>query len=403
MEKLVNDLTQKDETRALKAAQAIINEKRVDAFAKLSEKSDFLFDFVKNNVKNRLKKVINENNYRNIITFFDVYDENYADTFIEAVSQYASEDLSDAIYELLENGTINQKKYAAKYFSAIPDTIAQELLEKYAFDTDMELAINSAQALGAMNATESYNKAIQLLSDSDEFEVIKAVRFLTSYGDKSAVPNLLNTLETASAAENIAGEIPYLMPISEMLKTQDADKVLTCIDFILLGLSEILPLSDVFSYDIYNTIENLLNNETPNSHTATVLLRALDKFSTINENDEYSFDESKDVKNELKDILGLLNSKPKDFWTKQESLISKELNKSKQRAISALEIIRALEIKSAGNDLISFINSTSDEQLVVLSVGVAKSLNIIDKTNKNSVVDKVSNETLKVILESYFI
>ena len=107
MDKLINDLTQKDENKALKAAQAIVNEKNVNAFKKLCEKSDFLFDFVKNNVRNRLKKAINQNNYQNIKAFFEIYDENYADTLIESLSKYASEELSDELLELLQNGWKN--------------------------------------------------------------------------------------------------------------------------------------------------------------------------------------------------------------------------------------------------------------------------------------------------------
>ena len=402
MDKLINDLTQKDENKALKAAQAIVNEKNVNAFKKLCEKSDFLFDFVKNNVRNRLKKAINQNNYQNIKAFFEIYDENYADTLIESLSKYASEELSDELLELLQNGTTSQKKYAAKYFSIIPDTIAQDTLEEYAFGSDMELAINSAQALGAMGAKNIYNKAIEMLATNDEFELIKAVRFLSAYADKTAVQELLKTLETTSAGENIAAEIPYLMSIPEMLEVHDKDTVLTCIDFILLGLGEIIPLSEVFSYEIYNVIETLINAPT-NSHIAQVLLRAYERFSTLNENDEYSFDESKDVKKELKEIFELLDSQPKEFWDAQKSIITEELKTSKQRKIAALEVIRALNIKSTEKDLINFIEETTDEQLIILAVGVARSLDIINKLNKEKIEAKISNETSIAILKSYFI
>lgn len=402
MDKLINDLTQKDENKALKAAQVIVNEKNVNAFKKLCEKSDFLFDFVKNNVRNRLKKAINQNNYQNIKAFFEIYDENYADTLIESLSKYASEELSDELLELLQNGTTSQKKYAAKYFSIIPDTIAQDTLEEYAFGSDMELAINSAQALGAMGAKNIYNKAIEMLATNDEFELIKAVRFLSAYADKAAVKELLKTLETTSAGENIAAEIPYLMSIPEMLEVHDKDSVLTCIDFILLGLGEIIPLSEVFSYEIYNVIETLINAPT-NSHIAQVLLRAYERFSTLNENDEYSFDESKEVKKELKEIFELLDSQPKEFWDAQKSIITEELKTSKQRKIAALEVIRALNIKSTEKDLINFIEETTDEQLIILAVGVARSLDIINKLNKEKIETKISNETSIAILKSYFI
>ena len=181
MDKLINELTQKDENKALSAAQLIVEEKNIQAFEKLCEKTEFLFDFVKDNVCKRFSNVVNQSNYKNVLAFFDVYNDVYAQTLIESVSRYADEDLTDEIYDLLENGTLNQKKYAAKYFSIIPDTIAQDLLRDYAFSEDMELAVNSAQALGAMNDVDFFNKIIEKLNTNDEFELMKIVRFLSSY------------------------------------------------------------------------------------------------------------------------------------------------------------------------------------------------------------------------------
>jgi len=405
MNELVNNLTQKDETKALQAAKSMIDNKNVEAFKKLCEKSDFLFDFVKNNVRKRLKKAINENNYKNLTAFFEVYTDEYADTFLESMARFADEDLSDEMLELLENGSLSQQKYAAKYFCFIPDTAAQELLEKYAFEGEMQLAVNSAQALGAMNARTAFDKALTQLKSEDEFELIKSVRFLTAFGDKTAVQPLLKTLETSSAAENIAGEIPYLSPIMEMFEAQDFDAVLNCFNFILLGLGEILPLSEIFTYEIYEVLQYLLNKaETKqSSHIACALLRALEKFATFDSNDEYAFDESKDVKNEIKDIYGLLTSQPKDFWKAQEQLIVKELSKTKTRAVAALEVIRALEIKSTQTCLTDFINNTEDEQLLVLAAGVAKVLGSLNLLRGEALAQKVTNNTLKAILMSYFI
>ena len=66
---------------------------------------------------------------------------------------------------------------------------------------------------------EYYNSIIEKLNTKDEFELMKYVRFLCAYGDKKAVTNLLAILETTTTAENIAGEIPYLMPFLQLLST----------------------------------------------------------------------------------------------------------------------------------------------------------------------------------------
>ena len=405
MDKLINELTQKDENKALVAAASIINNKNIQAFQKLCEKTDFLFDFVINNVCKRFNKVINNTNYKNVISFFDTYNEAYASTLIEAICKFADEELTDEIYDLLENGSLNQKKYAAKYFQFIPDTIALELLEKNAFSEDIELSINCSQALGIMNDEEFYNSTITKLNTSDEFEQIKIVRFLSAYGNKNAVKDLLNIIETSATAENIAGEIPYLSPFTEMLKTQDINKVLSCFDLVINSLGEIFNLKDIFFYEIYEVLEFLINkqNNENNSHIAQVLLRAYEKFATFTSNDEYLFDEDKNTKEEIKAIYDLLNSQDNNFWNNQKLLISEELKQSKQRAVATLETIQSLNILETKDNLINFINNISDEQLIVLSVGVAKSLNITSMLNFTELSKKISDETLKAILNSYSI
>ena len=404
MEKLVNDLTQKDEAKALKAAQDMINGEKQEAFDLLCKKSEYLFDFVKNNIRKRLKKAINKDNYKKIQTFFNNYNEEYADLFIDSIAQFANEELSDDMYEILENGTIDQKKYAAKYFYYIPDTIAQEKLEDYAFSDELQLAVNSAQALGAMNDRTAYEKAVTKLKSDDDFEVMKSVRFLTSFGDKKAVGEILKTLETTAMAENISAELPYLMPILDMFETQEKSLVLSCFDFILAGLGEILPLSQVFDFEVFEVLQYLIKraqNES-DSQVSAVLLRALEKFSTLVGNDEYMFDEAKDLKDEIKAINDLLALQSKAFWIKQRNEISNELTQRKQRAISALEVIRALEIKEAENAILKFINEQTDEQLLVLAVGVAKILGLVSRLNSAEICEKIKDNTSKAIVTSYF-
>ena len=71
-EQLVKDLTAKDEQKAFAAAKEMIDGKNIEAFQILADKSEFLFDFVKNNVNKRLQKAINQNNYKNLFSFLKV-------------------------------------------------------------------------------------------------------------------------------------------------------------------------------------------------------------------------------------------------------------------------------------------------------------------------------------------
>ena len=62
-------LTSKNPDDFETVAQNLINTPDVELFKELVESDDFLFDFVKQNVANRLEKNCNEGNYMNLIEF----------------------------------------------------------------------------------------------------------------------------------------------------------------------------------------------------------------------------------------------------------------------------------------------------------------------------------------------
>ena len=101
---LVKDITAKDEQKAFAAACSIVNTSNTEAFRMLADKSEFLFDFVKNNVAKRLHRAINERNYRNVFSFLSTYVPEYEDALIGSLASFADEDLTDEMLELLENG-----------------------------------------------------------------------------------------------------------------------------------------------------------------------------------------------------------------------------------------------------------------------------------------------------------
>ena len=259
-EQLVKDITAKDEPKAFAAAQEIINNSNTEAFKMLVDKSEFLFDFVKNNVCKRLNKAVTDSNYKNLFAFLKIYSPDFEDVIVGSLAKYANEDMTDELLELLENGTDDEKAYAAKYFSYIPDTIAADDLTKYAFGDNEALAFNAAKALGAMNADSAYQKAVDLLSSDDEFTVLKAVKFLVAYENKNAVEHILKAMEHSSMSENIAGEIPYIQSLMELLTAyDDKSKILLCVDNILSGLGEILPLNQIFCFELFDVLSFLID------------------------------------------------------------------------------------------------------------------------------------------------
>lgn len=403
-EQLVKDLTAKDEQKAFCAAQEIINKTNTEAFKLLADKSEFLFDFVKNNVCKRLNKAINQNNYRNLFAFLKIYCPDFEDVIIGSLAKFANEKMTDEMLELLEQGSDEEKAYAAKYFSYIPDTIAIDDLIQYSFEDNEALAFNAAKALGAMNADVAYQKAIELLNSDDEFTVLKAVKFLVAYENKNAVEPILKAMEHSSMSENIAGEIPYIQSIMELLTTYD-DKslVLLCVDNILSGLGEILPLNQIFCFELFEVLSFLIeyNIKNKDSQAAAILLKALSKFEMLNENEEYTFDEDKNTKQEINEIYNLLKNQQEYFWNAQKNLVKNELNPSlpNYRTSSALRVIAEYNLTQAADEVKSLLNS-ENEILLCEAVIALKNLNMLDGINKDEIIDKVKDENKKALIQS---
>ena len=406
-EQLVKELSAKDETKALSAAKMIVDNTNTAAFELLADRSEFLFDFVKNNVNKRLQKSVNKDNYRNLFAFLKIYAPDFEDTIVGCIAQYANEDLTDEMFELLENGTDEEKTYAAKYFSFIPDTIAADILSEYAFSDNEALAFNSAKALGAMKVNTAYDRAIELLKSEDDFTVLKAVKFLVAFENKNAVVHILKAMEHSSMSENIAGEIPYIQSLMELLQGDfDKNYVLLCIDNILSGLGEILPLNQVFCFEMYEVLEYLIqyNTKNKNSQASVVLLKAMSKFETLASNEEYTFDEDKNTKQEIQDIYHLLKGQQEYFWNAQKNLVKNELAEKTvpaYRISSALRVICDYNLVQSHDDIKKLFDS-DNEILICEAAAALKNLNKLDGVDKVKLLDKIHDDNKKALIQSMF-
>lgn len=409
----VKKLTGKNPNDFEFAAAHIINDCDVEAFSALVEQSDFLFDFIKKNVEKRLSSVITNDNYKNLLSFLKIYSPDYEDLIVSTFVKFANEDLTDDMLNRLENGTNEEKAYAAKYFSRINDTLAIDLLREYSYSDFDPLAMNCAEALFAMKDEFSYNLALEKIKSDDEFEVLSAVRFLVAYKEKKAINVIFETMKTSSMPENIASEIPYLQSFIDLLNINDFkhddfkhDTVLA-INHILNGLGEIIPLGQLFDFELFEVLQKLiLSQETDqNSETALVLLNAKLKFEQLTENDEYIFDEDKSIKAEVYDIKGMLNSQSENFWNEQKNLFQNELNEKSKLIFSALELVQDLNLVETVDKLKALLNSesrTNGQTIILKTVEVLKSLNQLNGINQNAVLEKISDENIRLIIQSLF-
>lgn len=102
----------------------VINIPDVELFKELIDSEDFLFDFIKQNVANRLAKVCNSSNYLNLLQFLKYYSPSYEDVIISNLVKFSDEDLTDKMLAIFEDGTDDEKTYCAKYFSIVQDSLA---------------------------------------------------------------------------------------------------------------------------------------------------------------------------------------------------------------------------------------------------------------------------------------
>ncbi len=381
-------LTGKNKNDYEAVAKHLVDDCDVELFKELVDNDDFLFDFVKNNVAQRLENAVNQNNYQNLIEFLKYYSQSYEDAIVGSLVKYADEDLTDLMLDKFENGCDNEKAYAAKYFAKIQDPLAYEFLRLNSYSDNEFLAQNCAMTLGAWHDEKSFDEAIEKLQNSDDFEKLSAVKFLTAYGDKKAVPKLFEAMKNSTMAENIAGEIPYLVPLYELIKS-DYENALLAIIYITNALSEILPLSVVFDFELFEVFEDLINNH-EDSKMAITLLNAKGKFETLTENDEYLFDEDKNTKNEIFDIKKLLNSaKKKDL----EKYVNDELKEDSPFVYTALDF--------ATDELaIRELLKSNNQTLILKTAEVLKSLGNFDETARTVALLKVTDINIKAIIRA---
>ncbi len=367
-------------------AYSVINNSDCELFSELVSQDDFLFDFVKQNVANRLAKVCNESNYLNLLNLLKYYSPSYEDFIVSTLAKYADEDLTDKMLEIFENGTEDEKVYCAKFFSYIQDPLAIEFLNKYAYSENLYLSGNCASTLALLGEVESYNKALEMLKSSDDFEVLSAVKFLVAYGNKDAVADILKVMKKSSLAENIAGELLYLIDLFALYEVSQVE-ALYVLNLVISALGEILGLSQVFDFQLYDFIEMIINSKfTPES--VVVLNNACDKFNTLTENDEYLYDETKDTKQEVYDIKNLLNKI--DFY-KFKSLLDTNIDEDSLFVATALDFTENM-------DKVRMLLSSSNQTLVLKSLEVLKKNNSMTENDRVTAYNSVSNQDLKNVI-----
>ena len=367
-------------------AYEIINNKEIDLYTELVSLDGFLFDYIKENVANRLSKCCTKENYRNLLEFLKIYSPYYADFICSNLAKYSNEELIKKMLYLFEFGSDSEKAYCAKFFSIIQDSRAVAILLKN-LETDYdELKINCAQTLGVFNEQISYNNAIAKLSSNDDFAVFDAVKFLVAYGNKEAISNIIKIIKISSMSENISGELLYLTDLFEIYNQKQED-ALYVFNQVINGLGDIFSLSQVIDFKLYDFIQMLIDTD-KTSKIAAVLLNAFDKFTTLTENDEYMFDEVKDVKDEVQYINNMLNM---ILLPDLYSLIDEELDVNSLFVYTALDfsenIVKIRELLTQNNPTVT-----------LKALESLKTMGEITEEDRQTALSNVADDTIRNII-----
>ena len=383
---LIKNLTGKNPADYEPVAATIINNADVELFKELVSRDDYLFDFVKQNVAQRLSKACNKSNFKNLYKFLDIYSPYYDEFISSTLAQFSDETVEDYMLNVLENCSEDAKTYSASYFSYVPNTKALSFLRANAYSENTNLAVNCAVALSKLNDRECYNVALDKLKSNDSFEQYSAVKFLVNYQDKSALGAIFEAMKNSMMAENIAGEIPYLASLTELINTDFQEDAILAFCYILNGLAELISIAQVIDFDFYNLISQMIKSS-PNGAIAVALLMAKEKFETFVENEEYLFDEDKNTKNEVNDINILL----KNIDTrKYESFVFEELYEESAFVFFAMDLIK-------DKDSLAELLEGQNQTVILKAMSILKNLGHLSSDYKSIGLNNISDENIKQV------
>ena len=389
MADLFKALTGKNPAEYEKAAQILVDTPDIELFKKLVKQDEFLFDFIKNNVSNRIKQACTKDNFCNLLKFTEYYSPSYDSMFADVLYSFGGNDYLPVMKDFLLNGTNSQKAYAIKFLALVESSHVQDLLpvvRDLAKSEDEFLANNSIELLSINNDKISKNEAIRKLDSSDEFEQYEAVKFLVTYGDKGALSKIIEVMKKSSLSENIASEIPYLVDLNGLLAENEENGILVLCN-IINAIPEIIPIGAVIDYNLFEILENLYY-EKLSSASALLLRMAKEKFESLCENEEYLFDCDKNTKDEVNNINNFLKNVK---INKLNSLLYDELFDESDFVFFAVDYVDDVE------ELETLLDS-SNQTLVLKVLTKLKEKQVLNKSHKDLALNHITSENIKQIV-----
>ena len=132
----------------------------------------------------------------------------------------------------------------------------------------------------------------------------------------------------------------------------------------------------------------MLLSEAPTSESAVVLLNAKEKFETLTENDEYLFDETKEVKHEIFEIIILLCK------VKASQIIEEEISENSPF------VFTAIDLTTSTDKIRNLLFNATNQTLVLKAIEALKERNNLTQNDKISALKLVTDSNIKNIINA---
>lgn len=392
--KTLNNLTSKDNKLQKSAASLIINSKDTRAFEILCEKSEILFDFIKEKVVNNLISEVNQNNILNLFSFMKSYSDDFKDFIIKPFIKFNSKEIEDKMFDLIKNGTDNEKIYAVLYFSELKNDSILPFIKEFIKSDNIDLKKNSIEFLKKFNIKDEFNIAVNTLKNSkNDFDKMEAVEFLSFYKDKSSFEYIYNYfIETNS--EYLIFSLLSIKDIEELIKENKEDEILNILSAIFYNFPNSISYDDFSSYLNFSLFDFLM--ETDNDYIYLLVEYIKNKLSYALNSEEYSIDLDKNSKKQVQESINNLEAFAVEF-DRNEAIINTFDKNVKIQTLVALELTNENQKEIIEN----LVKNTNDNEIMCSGIYALKRNGILSKEFLGEIEDKISNETIKYELQNY--
>lgn len=398
--KILNNLISKDFKLAKSSCEKLINDNILDAWEELTDKSEFIFDFIKEKINKNLISSVNAGNFDHVLNFMQIYHPDFEDFILKTLLKFANEDLSDKLLDKLENGTNGEKCWATLYFSHILDPLALDIIKENLNSDDENLNYLTIKALKAHGADDLLNEAKEKLHSEDDETAYEGFQFIIAWQDENSIEELLNFIEKSPYKVPLSLDLIYFVGLEDIYSNFGFEKANYVFNLLIEGVPEIIKPDEYILEEISNYTNKILNKPYAADYALSILMAKL-KFELINSDDSYTFDLDRNTKNKIKEVSNIFSSIENEKLSELNDALKFNLRAGKY-VLETLEIIEEENLLDSSEEIADLIKNSNNSVIVCKCCEVLKEFGKLDLINKEIALKNITTNDAKALIESYF-